>query len=119
MDIEIVSPRRDRLEMFSKYLQQLVTESLGKRFDVSGRPVNQGLSVYENKGLTDQHAYAQELRDGLENFFCVFTQVQKDRCDTEREVKPNITSGDFLTDFLFGTWDTILTHQPMIAQFGL
>src|SRR4029453_13857532 len=71
----VVLPYKDRLLLFSRYLQQLVMESLGKELDLQGRRVNQGLSVYGNKGSTDQHAYVQQLRDGVANFFVVFIRV--------------------------------------------
>ena len=58
----VILPYKDRLELFSKYLQQLVMESLGKADDLDGRRVEQGLVVYGNKGSTDQHAYIQQLR---------------------------------------------------------
>jgi len=70
----VVLPYRDRLQVFSKYLQQLVMESLGKKQDRSGNIVHQGISVFGNKGSTDQHAYVQQLRDGLDNFFCIFIE---------------------------------------------
>jgi len=70
----VVLPYRDRLQVFSKYLQQLVMESLGKKHDRSGNIVHQGISVFGNKGSTDQHAYVQQLRDGLDNFFCTFIE---------------------------------------------
>ena len=54
-------------------------ESLGKERDLDGKIVNQGLTVYGNKGSTDQHAYVQQLREGLDNFFAVFIEVLKDR----------------------------------------
>jgi len=70
----VVLPYRDRLQVFSKYLQQLVMESLGKKQDRKGNVVHQGISVFGNKGSTDQHAYVQQLRDGLDNFFCTFIE---------------------------------------------
>ena len=42
----VVLPYRDRLEVFSRYLQQLVMESLGKRLNRQGEVVHQGLAVY-------------------------------------------------------------------------
>jgi len=63
------------LQVFSKYLQQLVMESLGKKFNRDGEIVHQGLSVFGNKGSTDQHAYVQQLRDGIDNFFCIFIEL--------------------------------------------
>jgi glucose-6-phosphate isomerase len=99
----VVLPYKDRLELFSKYLQQLIMESLGKEKDVDGNLVHQGISVYGNKGSTDQHAYIQQLRDGLNNFFAVFIEVLKDRKGYDLEVEPNVTSGDFLSGFYLGT----------------
>ena len=99
----VVLPYKDRLELFSKYLQQLVMESLGKEKDLSGKVVHQGLTVYGNKGSTDQHAYIQQLRDGLNNFFTVFIEVLKDRAEPSIEVETGATSGDFLGGFLLGT----------------
>jgi glucose-6-phosphate isomerase len=99
----VVLPYKDRLELFSKYLQQLVMESLGKELDRSGAVVNQGLSVYGNKGSTDQHAYVQQLREGVLNFFVVFIEVLRDRAGAGLEVEPGVTSGDFLHGFLLGT----------------
>ena len=56
----VVLPYKDSLVLFSKYLQQLVMESLGKEHDLDGNVVNQGIAVYGNKGSTDQHAYVQQ-----------------------------------------------------------
>ncbi|MEI8312020.1 MAG: glucose-6-phosphate isomerase, partial [Verrucomicrobiota bacterium] len=61
----VILPYKDRLLLFSRYLQQLVMESLGKELDLDGHVVNQGIAVYGNKGSTDQHAYVQQLRDGV------------------------------------------------------
>lgn len=99
----VVLPYKDRLELFSRYLQQLVMESLGKEKDLDGKIVHQGLAVYGNKGSTDQHAYLQQLRDGVANFFAVFIEVLLDRKGPSLEVEPGITSGDYLTGFFLGT----------------
>ncbi|MES2694473.1 MAG: glucose-6-phosphate isomerase [Verrucomicrobiota bacterium] len=104
----VVLPYKDRLLLFSRYLQQLVMESIGKEFDLEGRVVNQGIAVYGNKGSTDQHAYVQQLREGVNNFFVTFIEVLKDRdAKTALEVEPGITSGDYLQGFLLGTRDAL------------
>jgi len=103
----VVLPYKDRLELFSKYLQQLVMESLGKEFDLSAKKVNQGLTVFGNKGATDQHSYIQQLRDGVDNFFAVFIEVLRDRNIASIEVEPRTTSGDFLQGFLLGTREAL------------
>ena len=99
----VVLPYKDRLMLFSKYLQQLVMESLGKEKDLDGNVVHQGIAVYGNKGSTDQHAYVQQLRDGVLNFFVTFIEVEKDRASERFEVEPGVTSGDYLQGFLRGT----------------
>jgi len=99
----VVLPYKDRLELFSRYLQQLVMESLGKEQDLNGAVVHQGLAVYGNKGSTDQHAYVQQLREGINNFFVVFIEVLTDRAGQSLEVDPGVTSGDYLNGFLQGT----------------
>jgi glucose-6-phosphate isomerase len=99
----VVLPYKDRLLLLSRYLQQLVMESLGKQLDRQGRVVHQGLVVYGNKGSTDQHAYVQQLRDGRHDFFAVFVRVLQDRAGGEFEVEPGVTSGDFLDGLYQGT----------------
>src|SRR5688500_17300586 len=103
----VVLPYKDRLLLFSRYLQQLVMESLGKEFDLEGRAVNQGIAVYGNKGSTDQHAYVQQLREGVSNFFVTFIEVLKDRDTTSLEIEPGVTAGDYLQGFLLGTRDAL------------
>jgi glucose-6-phosphate isomerase len=99
----VVLPYKDRLALFSRYLQQLVMESLGKEKDLQGNIVHQGITVYGNKGSTDQHAYVQQLRDGVLNFFVTFIDVGRDRESPPVEVEPGVTSGDYLHGFLRGT----------------
>jgi glucose-6-phosphate isomerase len=98
----VVLPYKDRLLLFSRYLQQLVMESLGKGRDLQGQPVEQGLTVYGNKGSTDQHAYVQQLREGVNNFFVLFIRVLEGSGDSF-EVDPGIRPGDYLHGFLLGT----------------
>ncbi|MEM7146825.1 MAG: glucose-6-phosphate isomerase [Verrucomicrobiota bacterium] len=100
----VVIPYKDRLVLLSKYLQQLVMESLGKELDLDGNTVHQGLAVYGNKGSTDQHAYIQQLRDGVPNFFATFLEVRKTRASASITVeKSGVNTGDFLQGFLRGT----------------
>src|SRR6266513_3049547 len=99
----VILSYKDGLGFFSKYLQQLVMESLGKEKDLDGQIVHQGIAVYGNKGSTDQHAYVQQLRDGLLNFFVTFIEVRKGRHGAAVEVEDGITSGDYLQGSLRGT----------------
>lgn len=105
----VIVPYKDRLDLLSKYLQQLIMESLGKELDRDGKVVNQGISVYGNKGSTDQHAYIQQLREGVHNFFVTFVEVLKDRDGLSPDVEDGkgITSGDYLHGFFLGTREAL------------
>jgi glucose-6-phosphate isomerase len=98
----VVLPYCDSLELLTRYLQQLVMESIGKRLDRHGNIVHQGLSVYGNKGSTDQHAYVQQLRDGNDDFFVTFIEILRHGSlqwagDIAKE------AGVYLEGFLLGT----------------
>ncbi|HUA37845.1 MAG TPA: glucose-6-phosphate isomerase [Candidatus Sulfopaludibacter sp.] len=99
----VVLPYKDRLELFSKYLQQLLMESLGKELDLNRNVVNQGITVLGNKGSTDQHSYVQQLRDGLDNFFVTFIEVLADGRNSSLMVEKMVTSGDYLHGLYLGT----------------
>ncbi len=75
----VILPYKDRLAFLSRYLQQLIMESLGKEKNLSGEVVHQGITVYGNKGSTDQHAFVQQLREGAPDFFVTFIQVLQER----------------------------------------
>ena len=103
----VMLPYKDKLLLFSRYLQQLIMESLGKEKDLAGKTVHQGMTVYGNKGSTDQHAFVQQLREGPADFFVTFIEVQTDRKIPGIEVEPGIKSGDFLQGFLLGTREAL------------
>jgi glucose-6-phosphate isomerase len=105
----VVIPYKDRLLLFSRYLQQLIMESLGKQLDLNGQRVEQGLTVYGNKGSTDQHAYVQQLREGVSNFFALFIRVLESG-GSDQEVEPGVTSGDYLHGFLLGTREALFEN---------
>jgi glucose-6-phosphate isomerase len=141
----VVLPYKDRLTLFSRYLQQLVMESLGKEKDLDGNIGHHGIAVYGNKGSTDQHAYVQQLRDGILNFFVTFIEMRKDRpasaeatpkgfasgtasqASARFEVEAGVTSGDYLQGFLRGTRaalyqsgrESITVSLPEVNEFNV
>ncbi|AFZ27003.1 glucose-6-phosphate isomerase [Cylindrospermum stagnale PCC 7417] len=112
----VVLPYKDSLLLFSRYLQQLVMESLGKEKDLDGNIVYQGIAVYGNKGSTDQHAYVQQLREGVPNFFATLIEVLEDRQGPSPEIDPGVTAGDYLSGFLLGTRQALYeNHRDSIT----
>lgn len=107
----VIIPYKDRLELFSKYLQQLLMESLGKELDLNNTVVNQGMTVLGNKGATDQHSYIQQLRDGLNDYFATFVEVLIDEKNHSLLVEPQVTSGDYLHGFYLGTREALTENN--------
>ncbi len=107
----VVIPYKDRLSLLSRYLQQLIMESIGKEFDLDGNVVEEGISVYGNKGSTDQHAYVQQLRDGVNNFYATFVEVLRDRSGSSIDVDESVKSGDYLAGFLLGTREALTEKE--------
>lgn len=96
----VIVPYADRLILLSRYMQQLVMESLGKELDLDGNKVHQGLNVFGNKGGTDAHAFIQQLNDGRDDFFVTFIEVLKDAA--RYEIANGIAMGDYLHGFEAG-----------------
>ncbi len=96
----VIVPYSDRLLLLSRYLQQLVMESLGKELDLDGKVVHQGLNVFGNKGGTDAHAFIQQLNDGRDDFFITFIEVLKDA--KKFDMGGGMAMGDYLHGFLEG-----------------
>ena len=110
----VIVPYSDRLVLLSRYLQQLVMESLGKELDLDGETVHQGLSVFGNKGGTDAHAFIQQLNDGRDDFFATFIEVLRDR---ERiPLENGIGMGDYLHGFLAGLTDALLRKGRQVIS---
>ena len=96
----VIVPYSDRLILLSRYMQQLVMESLGKELDLDGRVVHQGLNVFGNKGGTDAHAFIQQLNDGRDDFFATFIEVLKDA--EKLPITDSTDMGTYLHGFLEG-----------------
>jgi len=87
----------------------------------------QGIDIREmlrNKGSTDQHAYVQQLREGVPNFFATFIEVLQDSAKPHPEVEEGVVSGDYLLGFLQGTRsalyengrDSITVTIPFVSE---
>ena len=103
----VILPYRDRLSLLGRYLQQLVMESLGKKSDRGGAIVHRGLTVFGNKGSTDQHAYVQQLVDGVNDAFVTFLNVRRARGGKSLRVREDLTSGDYLHGCWQGTREAL------------
>jgi glucose-6-phosphate isomerase len=109
----VVLPYKDKLDLWGKFLQQLFMESLGKTFDTPNGPGHFGLSIFGNKGTTDQHSYVQQLLAGHNDFFAVFINVLREKGQVANSAVEDggITMGDYLLAFCHGTQNAMKARQ--------
>ncbi|KAG6535672.1 hypothetical protein ZIOFF_000695 [Zingiber officinale] len=134
----VVLPYKDSLLLFSRYLQQLVMESLGKEFDLNGNRVcsiSFGWFLYDSsasqlaylehellikdfqcmeikEARTSMREYIQQLREGVHNFFVTFIEVLRDRPPGhDWELEPGVTCGDYLFGMLQGTRSALYAND--------
>ncbi len=109
----VVLPYKDRLCFFRATCSSSSWNRSARNSTSAARWSTRAWRSNGNKGSTDQHAYVQQLREGVNNFFVTFIEVLKDRAaDTSLEVEPGVTSGDFLQGFLLGTRDAPDREEP-------
>ncbi len=113
----VIVPYSDRLVLLSRYLQQLVMESIGKEFDLDGNPVYQGLNVFGNKGGTDAHAFIQQLNDGRNDFFVTFIEVLKDASTFNYE--DGCSMGDYLHGFKDGLSNALRSKDREVIEMQI
>ena len=113
----VIVPYSDRLVLMSRYLQQLVMESLGKEKDLDGKTVHQGLNVFGNKGGTDAHAFIQQLNDGRDDFFVTFIEVLED--SMKAPVSAGIDMGDYLHGFMTGLSNALRGKGRQVIELRL
>lgn len=113
----VIVPYSDRLILMSRYLQQLVMESLGKEKDLDGNTVHQGLNVFGNKGGTDAHAFIQQLNDGRNDFFVTFIEVLEDALPAP--ISKGIAMGDYLHGFLTGLSNALRGKGRQVIELRL
>ncbi len=113
----VIVPYSDRLVLLSRYLQQLVMESLGKEFDLDGNVVHQGLNVFGNKGGTDAHAFIQQLNDGRNDFFITFIEVLTDAQNFTYD--DGFSMGDYLHGFKDGLSNALRSKDREVIEMEI
>lgn len=113
----VIVPYSDRLILMSRYLQQLVMESLGKELDLDGKTVHQGLNVFGNKGGTDAHAFIQQLNDGRNDFFVTFIEVLEDAA--KANIAQGVAMGDYLHGFMTGLSNALRSKDRNVIEMRL
>ena len=110
----LIIPYSDRLALLSKYLQQLLMESLGKEKDRDGNIVHQGLNVFGNKGSTDSHAYIQQLNDGRNDFILTLIEILHN--PTDFHLNHNLSMGDTLHNSMEGLAKALIMKNRSVIR---
>ena len=113
----VIVPYSDRLVLLSRYLQQLVMESLGKELDLEGKVCHQGLNVFGNKGGTDAHAFIQQLNDGRDDFFATFIELLADA--QKIDLGDGKVMGDYLHGFCAGLTEALRSKKRQTISIKL
>lgn len=113
----VIVPYSDRLLLLSRYMQQLVMESIGKEFDRAGKTVHQGLNVFGNKGGTDAHAFIQQLNDGRNDFFVTFIEVLRNT--SKLPIDEKLEMGDYLHGFMEGLSSALRDRKRQVISIQI
>jgi glucose-6-phosphate isomerase len=119
--INVLMPYTDRLREFAEWYRQLWAESLGKRVDRNGKPVNLGLTPVGAVGATDQHSQVQLFMEGPFDKVITFATVDDMGVDVPIPTRPDLPpdlaylSGHTLGELLRAEYEATSTA---LAQMG-
>ena len=71
-NINVIMPYSSRLKTFAEWSVQLLSESLGKEFDLNNKIVHAGLTPLPAVGATDQHSQLQLFAEGPNDKLIIF-----------------------------------------------
>ena len=73
--INVLMPYSSRLRLLANWYTQLLSESVGKEFDLEGRLVNTGITPLPALGATDQHSQLQLFKEGPNDKLLIFVNI--------------------------------------------
>jgi glucose-6-phosphate isomerase len=91
VDQNVLMPYSSRLATVAKWYIQLLSESIGKEFNLEGNKVHTGITPIPALGATDQHAQMQLFKEGPNNKLLLFVTVQDHKI--ELPISDNIPVG--------------------------
>ena len=99
----VILPYKDRLALFSKYLQQLVMESLGKERISTAKSSIRESPFTATKARPTSTPTCSNFATACRIFSRPSSRCGKTATARTFEVEPGVTSGDYLQGFLRGT----------------
>ncbi|MCB5265424.1 MAG: glucose-6-phosphate isomerase [Candidatus Cloacimonetes bacterium] len=116
-NISVMMPYSNSLYDFADWYRQLWAESLGKRYDVSGREIYVGQTPVKALGTTDQHSQIQLYTQGPNDKVITFITVEKWNHDY---VIPNIHPDRGEVNYLGGKkLSQLLNAERLATEYAL
>jgi len=75
-NMNVVMPYSSRLATFANWYVQLLSESIGKEFNLNGEVVHTGITPIPAIGATDQHSQMQLFKEGPNDKLLIFIEVK-------------------------------------------
>ena len=73
----VLMPYSQKLIKFTDWHRQLLAESIGKKFNNSGKIIHSGITPINALGATDQHSQLQLYNEGPNDKFVIFIEIKK------------------------------------------
>ncbi|QAR33034.1 glucose-6-phosphate isomerase [Geovibrio thiophilus] len=99
-NMNVMMPYSSRLKSFSAWFCQLWGESLGKRYDRSGKEVFFGSTPVPSVGVIDQHSLVQLFKEGPSDKLVTFIEVLNHESD--KTLKSSFPAYDYLNGHTMG-----------------
>lgn len=116
-NISVMMPYSNSLYDFADWYRQLWAESLGKRYDLSGREIYVGQTPVKALGTTDQHSQIQLYTQGPNDKVITFLTVEKWNHDY---VIPNIHPERGEVNYLGGKkLSQLLNAERLATEYAL
>lgn len=75
-NITVLMPYSSRLRKLADWYTQLLSESIGKEYDLNGQKKQTGITPVAALGATDQHSQAQLFKEGPDDKLIIFIEIE-------------------------------------------
>lgn len=116
--MSVMMPYSNALYYLADWFRQLWAESLGKKFDLSGkREVFAGQTPIKALGTTDQHSQVQLYREGPNDKLITFLQVE--RFENKLAIPTSMKSNEKLAYLANSNFQTLINSEKLATEYAL
>ncbi|HWB54170.1 MAG TPA: glucose-6-phosphate isomerase, partial [Tepidisphaeraceae bacterium] len=116
--MSVMMPYSTSLYFLADWFRQLWAESLGKKFDISGkREVYAGQTPIKALGTTDQHSQVQLYREGPNDKLITFLEVE--RFNNKLAIPSSMKSVETLAYLADSNFQTLIRSEKLGTEYAL